>query len=435
MIVKFYYEQRSNQILEWVDNNSDATNIVEQIDDNSGVVIPIDDVELSPHEEIRPAKVYYYPNEDIYAYDFKKTEFRKSFDFYTFFHPTYITTPSFNFKYNGQDYTFLTNCEYALKFVFNDGVKLHIYFNADGNTNKIFKIEVGKKSYPAKFNVYIPPVDIVSYKLLDYLIFGNYRFFDKSQLPNIVEKKKWLIELLDGLDFYFIGTSIFEHARDIDIHINERDFDEAVKRLDKSVISYNDKVNYDGKQYRLSPDIKLDVINSPYSSFTEPKIGHDADPLLMYFIQTNYYCSIVKDHVSDLFKEYRYSKLLDTQAKVGLDFSRYKQFDNLFSYIENERLFMYLDIINNNDICEVFANIKSEKNIDTKLFCLNDIYYLIVSSKYNIAVSSKVTVPIDFTTFKVLDGDAVTEVGMVCENNNTCISFRNLTNYMMIELI
>lgn len=376
------------------------TELVNPITEKHILEFPFDEIKLRESDDVRYSKVYYYANENVYANDVKKTEFKRSFGFYTFFDPEYITRPGFVFKLNGEWYHFITNCEFALQFAITENEKkVHIYFNPDENNKTIYKIAKGYKELHPKYFVYMYELDNLTSMLMNYFLFDGIRFLPKKDLPYVAEEKKKLIEVLKGLDFYFIGTSIYDYAKDIDIHINEKDAKEAIQRLDKLEYFKNDLTGYSGCQYKNEKTgINIDLMISPYSNFVESKIGYDAEPLLMYFIQVNYFCSIFNDNLTTLFKEYRYNKVRISQKTIGINFEKYGQYVN--QVIPNERLVNYIETINNLNKTKIIH----ENNIFRYMIMVDDEWeYLVVSMKNKIYTDATIKLPYNVTDLTVID--------------------------------
>lgn len=391
------------------------------------VEIPFDEIKLRESDEVRHSKVYYFPNENVYANNVKKTEFKKSFHFYSFFDPEYITRPGFVFKLKGEWYHFITNCEFALKFVItNDEKKVHICFNSENNDRAIYKIGKGHKELLPKYFLYMYELDAITPMLMNYFLFDGIRFLPKNDLPYIADEKKKLIELLDGLNFYFMGTSIYDYARDIDIHVSDDDYDEVVNRMELAGYTKNKIKGYTGTQY-ANNEIKIDVVLNPYSNFPEAVDDYHANHLLMYFIQLNYFCSIAKDIVTTLFKEYRYNRLLITQKKMGIDFEKYGQY--VKQIISNERTVKYVDNINNVKIKEINSNNVYRYTILTD----GKWEYLAVSMKEAIPINAKITIPYSIRDFEVLDDVDNLSISMYHDTDKTNIVFSNVDHVALIR--
>lgn len=435
MIYKINYDIKSKTLY---DSNlitdisdDDFTEIVNKIDTKIILEIPFDEVKLRKSDDVRYSKVYYFPNENVYANNLNVTEFKKLFDFYTLFHPEYITRSGFVFKLNNQWYTFITNCEFVLKFVITENdKKMHIYFNPHEANKQIYKIAVGYKELIPKYFIYINSLQRLIPKMLDYFLFDGIRFLPKEDLPYIVDEKKKLIKVLDGLDFYFFGTSIYDYAMDIDIHINERDLPEAVKRLDQLGYASNKRVKYEGIQYSI-PDskIKIDIIASPYSKYDEPKYGYNAQPHLMYLIQADYTCDTVYSNVTSLFRYLRYNKMLITQKKLGIKF-QLKFIDQILS---EKRTNVYLDLLNDNKL-KIKNGYPQNNNLSNIVIYTDGIWeYLILSMKYENYTSTLVKLSYEIEDMKIVDDVDNIICSFHNQDGKCSIAFDNIDRFAMIK--
>lgn len=398
-----------------------------------------DDLIVSNVDGYNPQKLYYRPNKPITVLDFESTEFMESFDMFNFWAPVYITTNSINFKVQDEWYTLYTNGEYVLQIIVGfDKETTNLYFNniEDGI---FFKVVKGKyKSKPIN-TVYIPKPTQTSNKLIRYFIMDNYRFLQDQGGFYIKDIKDDLNFILDGLDYYYIGTSIKDHAKDIDIHIKKSDYKTAVDRLDKEGW-FNRDYDYDFNGtvfgHPTIKNLKLDLLVSPYSKFQEPleDDGHTADPLFMYFIQANLFCSINHDNLSSVYKEWRFNKLLETRKEFEIQRdsinTNKKHFKNTF--IERDRFNIYFDLLNDNDYNVLNDDVTYGLNSDILHIKKNGVEYLIVYSKYLNQIVF-VNLPFNITDVEGVDYDDVKNVTIKDEGETTQIRFQGVNNFATIK--
>ena len=396
---------------------------------NTCLLISFEDIDLYTYDEISYSKFYYHPNVDISYNSFRPNEFMKHFNAQNFFDVIYQINNSISFKILGEWYSFVTNSEYFLQFII-DGNHRHVrifFKNSDVNFYKFIK---GRKKFKRINTVYLPEPNVVSYPMMDYFLFEGYRFY-KDNLPNIREIKEQISSILSGLNYYYVGTSIYDHARDIDIYIHDKDFIEATERLSNT--GYN-KININSEDGRLmfeipNSSIKLDLLTSLYSEFIEPTLNNQADPLFMYFIQLNYYASIQYDNISPLFKSFRYNKFLDTCNKIGIDNKRSNHYNNI--YLDKPRFNKYYEIFSDKNSEEL---IHVPDNAMAKFSCIKtgDWYYYAIKSKY-FKQLVKFDLPFRAIECTVVDGDGCDEVIFNNEAQYTSVRFRFLEDYALIK--
>lgn len=409
-ISKILYNRDHSIPNKHIETNEIPTGMVHEIETMSGpflgFVFEYDDILVSNVNDINPQKLYYKPYDEVRVDEYELTDFRKSFDFYNFWAPTYITQNGISFKSNGEWFTFLTNAEYVLQSqVGFDSYKCHIYFN-NTRENNFYKIVKGKYKTKTTSPIRLPKPDWVSNEIVDYFIMDNYRFMDDQCGFPLKEEKKRLNKILEGLDYYYIGTSILDHAKDIDIYVNESDYSEAAKRLLKSGYTKNPfSYAFTGSIFRPDDESKpkLDLVYSPYSKFPEPKDSdHNANPLFMYFLQGILYCSISHDNLSPLYKAWRFNKVLETKQTFGIDNHQYESTRFMNAIFDNDRFDVYFDLLNDNDYTIVNDQVEIGLNGDHLHIKKDGNEYIIVKSKYLDQVIY-VNLPFRISDMNVLD--------------------------------
>lgn len=401
------------------------------VNGNLSLLISFEDINLHSYEDINFSKYYYHPNDDVYYNNFRASDFLKMFGVRNFFGSIFQVKNSISFKQNGEWFSFITDAEYVLQPIV-DGKYKHVRIFLKNNDNHFYKFKKGNIEFKKINKVFLPKPSVISYDLLDYYLFEGYDFYVKDRYFDITESKKDIRESLKGLDYYFVGTSIYNEARDIDIYVNENDFEEASDRLDNSGFPKIDWTpGHFGHMFEDKyTDAKVDLIVSPYSDYSEViDENNNADPLLMYFIQTNYYTSICKDELIDLFKMWRFNKLLETSNKLGLHDKNNSYFKN--TYVEPERFQKYFDIFSHSKSEEVIIN---PDNPTIKFSCikLDEYYYTAIKSKHGTQLIT-FELPYTISELEVLDDNGVDEVLTKEVDNGTFFRLRFLKDYTLLK--
>ena len=431
-IKRFLYDTNDpDTIIHWLDvlGWPEENSVSDTLKKGMGLSIPIDTVYFNSHEELQMDKVYYYPNTEVKALEYEATDFRQKFGLWEFFDPVYITSPSFSFMKDGKTYTFLTNCEYTMKFVFTrEGIHLNLYFNVD-TERRIIKLERGLKSYPSKYKVYLPPLEVVSYDIFDYLVFDNFTLSDVTQLPNIRKEKEWLESLFKDLDFQFIGSSVYDYARDLDVYINPTDFEIAVQRLTGAGMICDILHNNQIAKTTFSNNIGVDLIVYPTNTFSD-MVEENSKQLIAYYIQTIYACDyLIKNHTI-LFSKYRLNKVMNTQKKMNMNhihYSSYKEYT-----VSSVRSSLYLDLIKNGSVLYCGLDLGINKEASFKIIQYEKEYYLILKNKGNNPINTNLQLPFLVNTFEVVDGNNYIDI--IQENDGSSLLFVGLNDYLILKL-
>jgi len=396
------------------------------------ILISFEDIDLYSHDELNYSKYYYHPNKDIRYDAFKSTKWLRAFDLPVFFSPNYLVSNSISFKINGKWISFSTNAEYILQPII-DGHHTHVRLFMKKDPDLFYKWIEGRVEYKKINKVFLPKPSIISCELLDYYLFKGYDFYETNTFFDIQKGKDDIRVALKGLEYYFVGTSIYDNARDIDIYIHKKDFKEAVRRLEKSGFEkLSWRPSYGGTMFKDKyTSAKIDVIESPYSNYIEPiDKEHNADPLLMYFIQVNYFASICYDNLSEFFKIWRFNKLLETGKKLDiLDGVSSHRFVN--SYIRETRFQKYYDVFSHP---EAIQDLYKPDNpvIKFNTVKIKNKYYTVVKSKHRTQLIH-FNLPYTIKNLNIIDAEGVGKVVTIQESSNTKFQLMFLDDYILFS--
>jgi hypothetical protein len=401
------------------------------VDGCVSILISYEDIDFYSYDEIKYNKYYYHPNVDIrYDTDYRTNDFMKLFGISAFFDSIFQVKNSISFKQNGEWFSFTTNSEYVIQVIL-DGNHKHARLFLKDDTDYFYRFKRGKVKYKKINNIFLPKPDVISYELLDYFLFEGYDFYEDDTTFDISKSKDEIRKVLVGLEYYFVGTSIYDTARDIDIYTTDKDFNEVSQRLHDSGFEKIERVaGHFGHMFKDKyTNAKIDLVRSPYEDFIEPIKDNNADPLLMYFIQVNYYTSICKDNLSDLFKMWRFNKLLETAHKLGISDKRNSFYKN--TYIEPARFQKYYDVFSHPEADEV---IEDPDNSSIKYSSVDkDGYrYVAIKSKYGSQLV-KFELPYIIKDFTIIDDGGTAEITIKLNDDNTSFRLRFIQDYILLK--
>jgi hypothetical protein len=395
---------------------------------NQSLLIAFEDIDIYSHIPINYSKYYYHPNQTMSYLTNRTTKFLNELGIYNFFETNFQVNNSISFKIKNEWYSFITNSEYILQPIVDFNNKhVRIYFNK--NSDCFYKIVKGKRKFKKINKIELPMPTIFSYDLIDLYLFEGYDFIEDVELPNITDIKEDLRDILNGLDYYFVGTSIYDQARDIDIFIPPTQYEDAMQRLNNKYEKIKDSDGHLGCLFKTNLNLKIDLMPSPYGDEVLSVNNNSATPLFMYFIQANYYVSIKSDNVSDLFKIWRFNKLLETGNSLGILKIRNNYFQNTF--LLKDRFKLYYDIVSNkdsNELVDIFE-VGVAKLVRYKL---NNYYYIIIKSLHP-GQSLRFEIDEKFKNIKVLDDTSISTLTTRHNVNNTEFNIHNLNGYVLIE--
>jgi len=397
-------------------------------------LIPFEDIDLYGHDEINFSKYYYHPNTDVYYNTFKSDDYLKAFGLRVFFSPIYQVSNSISFKQNNEWASLTTNAEYVLQPII-DGHHKHVRIFLKKGSDLFYRWRAGKVEYKKINKVHLPKPNVISFPLLDYYLFKGYDFYDDNRFFDIRKSKEDIRKAGKELRYYFVGTSIYDEARDVDIYVHKGDFNEMCDRLEDDGFKKIDwSPSYQGSMFEDKyTKAKIDVITSPYSDYEEPiDENNNAEPLLMYFIQVNYYASIRYDNLTEFFKMWRFNKLLETAKKLGLqDGGNSYQEYFVDSYMSEERFQKYYDIFSHPNAVEQLYR-PDNPTIWFNSVKIADDYYIAVKSKHKQQLVN-LHIPYKIKNFEVIDEGNIGRAVVSDIEGGTNIQLRFLENYALLK--
>jgi hypothetical protein len=396
----------------------------------TSLLISYEDVDINSYIPITPSKYYYHPTKTLsYSHQNGSTEYMNELGMFGFFYTNILTHNFINFKVNGEWYTIITNDEFTLQFIY-DGNNRHFRIYFKGGDSAYFKVLNGLNKFKRSINTELPKPSILSTNLMDYYLFEGCRFYTPT-FSNIVNLKKKISDILSDFKFMFVGTSIYDEARDVDIFIHSKDIQTASNVLSQHFSEiYHTPGHFGYLFYDNETSVKIDLLPSMYSNFN---IGvnedNSVDELTMYMIQSIYYLSSTHQNLSDMYRSWKFNKVIETAYRLDVLHTEYGYYNN--SFISNERFELYDDVISNTKSNEV-VEFPTIYNCKSACYKIGNTFYLMLKSLYfNQTINFNIDGGVNH--IKVIDSSDIDTLIYNVDGDTTKVRIDNLNGYALIS--